>query len=201
MSSPGKFKCFLNAFKLPGRWQATEPLNTSSEDEEGDWNKVVAKRKKHKKNAAASLRNAKNANETKANKHALNETTRGDTKKKSPIIRENNLSDITVKKNQVLFYNFPQDTPIVSMLAFLNQRGIDATSSTCSLVSMKRDLPAVMVDFDDADAAYVQTILAHDRKYRYELGDGDRYDIFARCIFGDSDDRALQTAYEKYSKL
>ena len=177
----------------------SKPSETSTEEE--NFQEVTTKRRRKKKVPAASLRNAKNAKETSANKHALNETTRDNTKRKSPVIRADRLDDVKVKDNQVLFYNFPQDTPIVSMLASLNQRGINATSSMCSLVSIKRDLPAVMVDFDDADAAYVQTILAHDRKYTYELGDGDRHDIFARCIFGDSDDRALQTAYEKYSKL
>ena len=143
---------------------ATKPSETSTEEE--DFQEVIAKRGKKKKVPAASLRNAKNAKETSANKHALNETTWDNTKRKSPIIRAHSLDDVKVKDNQVLFYNFPKDTPIVSMLAFLNKRGVNTTSSACSLVSMKQDLPAVMVDFDNADTAYVQTILVHDRKCR-----------------------------------
>lgn len=163
------------------------------EEEEG-WKKVNNKKEKENKknnnknsdnNNQQQLKNAKNAQQTKENKHALNEQTKLPNATEDDTIRTTLCPEAyKMEKNQVIYSNFTQGTTLPKIEAYLRRRGVlsDVQAKVQLFLHCKK-YPAAIVTYTDEHTALVNTFLAEG----YNLKDGekdDRRNIYTNCFYG-----------------
>ena len=110
------------------------------------------------------------------------------------IFTTRNIEKIQVRENEVLFYNFPVDTSVKQIKSFCSTRNI--TSANLQVFRDRSQL-GFSVEYDSPMNAVSQAQLCEYRKHRFVDDDGEKYDIFARCYYGEGDNRRTFEIFNK----
>jgi len=177
-------------------------------NEEG-WKDVKNKKKNNKKNTnnnkktehppeAANLRNARSGKEAKLNQMILNlETTKEDESYPTTVKTTEKPGDYKLKKEQVIFSNFPENTSLFAMESFLKRRGLlRDVNARIQMFLCCRKFSGLLVTYSDEETAITHTIMAGNQQLRYKHGDRTKK-IDINCFHGDSGGDEVKYAYVK----